>query len=290
MIFQETGNILENIILVDVNGWRNNKTTSSYILIGDNIGIFDPGGYSSGQNLINFLDENRIKIDNVKYIFVSHRHNDHSGGASYLVKKIPGAKIYAHRITIENLINPEKINKATRDMYGDFSEEIEKVDREKLVTINDGETFRLGKNAEIVAIHMPGHTSDHFMFLEKHSGFIFTGDGAGLFSPSSEQLIPNSFPPSFKYNEYRKSFLKLMEISPRIIGFSHFGAVSDKDSSIILEKGLKTLDEWKEMVEMNMCNKIKEKYINDFSLFSDDIREKIFDIVLQGFKNGLKPV
>jgi glyoxylase-like metal-dependent hydrolase (beta-lactamase superfamily II) len=289
MIHEFSGEINESLILLDVMGWKHGKTTSSYIIRGENIAVFDPGGYSSGEIVLNFLVKNRIPLEDVKYIFVSHRHNDHSSGASFLVKNLPDAKIYAHRITIENLLNPEKINRATRDMYGYFSENIDRVDKEKVKEIDDGEIFSLGKGIEVKALHMPGHTSDHFMFLEMKNSFVFTGDGAGLFTPSTGQVLPNSFPPSFKYEEYRKSLQRLIQINPRILGFSHFGAVSGDDVKIVLNNAMKNLEEWKSKLENMDVEYIKKNYSGDFRLFSPDFREMIMDVIIQGFIRGITP-
>lgn len=287
MIFYETGKISEDIFLLDVMGWRHGKTTACYFVYGEQIALFDPGGYSSGKVVLEFLRNTSIPFEKVKYIFVSHRHNDHSGGASFLVRYIPDAIIYAHRYTVDNLLNPEKINKATREMYGEFSEDIEPVDPSRVKILSNGDSFSLGKGIEIVAHHMPGHTSDHFMFYEIKNSFIFTGDGAGLFSPDTLQIIPNSFPPSFRYNEYRKTLQKLIELKPVIAGFSHFGAASGKDLERLLLSAIHTLDEWKYMVEKGEYDGLRKKYLPGFSLFSKEFRSVVMDTIIAGFQNGI---
>ncbi len=289
-LFMNNGYISENLLMIDAHGWRNKKTTSSFILKSEYIAIFDPGGNNSSDIVINALKEYGFNLSSIKYLFVSHRHNDHSGGASVLVKKLKNAKIYAHPITIENLKNPEKINEATKAMYGFLGEPIDPVkDVEKLVKINDGDTFDIGNGLKIRAMLMPGHTSDHFMFYEEKNGFVFTGDGAGLFSGKYMKSLPNSFPPSFKFEEYRRSLLKLIDLKPKIIGFSHFGAISGDDVPIVLKDALQILDEWKEIIENNENyeNVIFNKYKDQFDLFSEDFRNDVLKIIINGFKKNL---
>ena len=288
MIFYEDGKISKNIYMIDVHGWKHEKTTSSFIIFGEKIAILDPGGYTSGKIVEDFINKNKIDKNLVKYIFVTHRHNDHSSGASYLVNRLKDAKIYAHPITLENLKDPEKINIATRKMYGDYSEDIEIVSEEKMEPIRDGETFELGRDIVIEAIYSPGHTSDHFAIFERSESFLFAGDGIGLFSPKTKEIIPNSFPPSFKFYTYKEGIKKLIQLNPKITGFSHFGAVSNADSTNILKKSIQVLDEWYDYIKNNKEKELKQKYLEKFELFSPELKELIFDIVIEGFKNGLK--
>ncbi len=289
-MYNETGFIRENILMVDVKGWRYKHTTSSYIIIGDEIAIIEPGNKSSAKEILNALDEYRIDKEKVKYIFVSHRHADHAGGSSELIKELKNAKIFAHEYTLKILMDPEKLNRATVEMYGEFGETMDPVlDKSRLVEIHDGEEIDLGKGIKIVAVHTPGHTSDHFMFFEKRDSFLFTGDGMGLFS--NGKVLPNSFPPSFKFNSYIESIEKVRKFNPKILGFAHFGSI---ENGAIIENAIKITYEWKEIIEKmkekdaeSIGNFLYENYGMNFNLFSPDLRKYIFIILAQGFLNGL---
>lgn len=289
-VFLDGGYISDELIMIDAFGWGNWKTTSTFVVKGMYTAIFDPGGRNSAEVILNALKEYKIDLNDIKYIFVTHRHNDHSAGASMLVKKLKNARIYAHPITIENILNPDRINEATISMYGELGEPIEPVkDQDKLVKIEDGDLFDLGNGLVIRSIYMPGHTSDHFMFQEEKNNFVFTGDGAGLFSGKYLTALPNSFPPSFRYEEYRKSLLKLIKIEPDIVGFSHFGSVSGSNVKPVLENSLSILDEWKYIIENDddYENTIFNRYRDRFDLFSREFREEVLRIIIQGFKRNL---
>ncbi|MGC8662815.1 MAG: MBL fold metallo-hydrolase [Thermoplasmata archaeon] len=289
-VILENGYLNENILMLDANGWKNKKTTSSFIIIGKHVAILDPAGSDSADIILKLLDDFKIEKDSVRYIFVSHRHNDHSAGASILVKKLSKAVIYGHPITIENLKNPEKINDATRKMYGYLAEPIDPVkDMEKLVEIKDNNLFDLGNGISVRALYMPGHTSDHLMFQETLNDFIFTGDGAGLFSGKYMTALPNSFPPSFKYNEYKKSLTNLIEMKPKMLGFSHFGSIKGNDVNKVLIDSLNILEEWKEIISSHNDyeNILFYKYKNNFDLFSENFRDEVLRIIINGFAKNL---
>jgi len=288
-IYKNSGYLNERVLMLDVFGWNNDKTTSSFIVKGDKVAIMDPGGKSSGIKIVEKLNEYHIDPDSVNYIFVSHRHNDHAGGAPVLLNVCKNAKIYADPITLENLANPEKINNATISLYGDLAEPIDAVkDHGRLVPINDGNVFDLGNHVKVKAIYAPGHTSDHFMFLELNSKFLFTGDGAGLFSGKYSTLLPNSFPPSFKFENYLKSLKNILDLDFDIVGFSHYGAVSGPDARKIILEGLEILNEWNSVLKVKDGEDILlKKYIDRFDLFPEYFRIPVFKIIVGGFKKNL---
>ncbi len=290
-IYNDSGYINEHLLMLDVFGWNNEKTTSSFIVKGDKVAIMDPGGKSSGEKIVEKLDEYSIDPESITHIFVSHRHNDHLGGVPPLLKICRNANVYANPITLENLANPDKINNATIALYGNLSEPIEPVkEKERLVPINDGDTFDLGNNVRIKAIYAPGHTSDHFMFFELNSRFLFTGDGAGLFSGKYSTLLPNSFPPSFRFENYLKSMKNILNLDFDIVGFSHYGAVSDPEARKIISEGLRILNDWNAVIRENGSASeeiLLKKYIAQFDLFPQYFRIPVFKIIVNGFSKNL---
>lgn len=286
----EDGKINENILMFDVLGWKHEHTTSSFIVKGDNIAIMDPGGKSSGEMLLKKLDRYNLKPDSVKYIFLSHRHNDHAGGAPVLLKTFKSARIYASSITLQNLKNPEKINNATISLYGDLAEPIDAVTEEsRLIPIEDGDTFDLGQNMKIRAIYTPGHTSDHFMFYEQKNKFLFTGDGAGLFSGKYLELLPNSFPPSFRVENYLNSIKKILNLDFEIVGFSHYGAVSGSQAKKVILNGIPVINEWNDLIRSKgsaSSDILLKKYIGNFDLFPEYFRDTVMKIIIEGFRKN----
>lgn len=84
----------------------------------------------------------------VSQILITHRHGDHVGGAKELARRT-GAPVRA---------------------YGD-----QDAGGTRVVPLGDGETVEAG-GAKLVALHTPGHASDHLCFLLESGPGLFSGD------------------------------------------------------------------------------------------------------------------
>lgn len=244
-VLSEPGRITDEILMLDALGWNYQKTTSTFLVSGRRIAIVEPASRSSAKPIMDGVKKFGLDLSLIHHIFVTHRHFDHAAGAPPLSDLLPNARIMAHRYTIENYKNPQRINEATRQIFGESAEPIEKVGSEsKLVALEGGDVIDLGEGLEIEAVPTPGHTSDHFSFYERKNKFLFTGDSAGLFGTRSFSVIPAAFPPSFKFENYKKSIERMLGYDLKIVGFAHFGAVVGPGAREILEKSLETLEEW----------------------------------------------
>jgi len=296
-VVTEPGRISENILMLDVIGWKFPKTTSTFVLIGKDVAIIEPGHRSCAANIIEGLRSFKIDFNAVKYILVSHRHSDHAGGGPPLLAHMPNSVLVGHKYTIETYKDPSRINVATRELFGEFGEPIDKVEDEtRLMVVKGSEVIDIGKGVEIEVVHTPGHTSDHLMFYEKGSKMIFCGDGAGIFGARSRTPIPTSFPPSFKYEEYKRSLEKILSFDLKIVAFAHFGAVIGPDASNVIHTALEVLEDWKS-IALNAYEKskdiagvassLKQKYYERLEVFPPKFREVVFEPMAYGLLRGL---
>lgn len=90
----------------------------------------------------------------IERILVTHTHRDHSPGAVPLAAAT-GAPVLGRRALHPEWQDP------------DFAPERE---------IADGERFALGPSTELLALHTPGHASNHVCFLLPEEKLLFTGD------------------------------------------------------------------------------------------------------------------
>ncbi len=291
----EPGKICEEILMLDVMGWRHPKTNSSYLILGDKGAVVEPGSRNSSFVILKELKN--LKLDPLffRYVFVSHRHLDHSAGAPPLLKHLPRGVIAAHQYTVETLMNPSKINEAAKHFFGEYAEPIEKVEEvERLKVLKDRDLIELGKGLEVEVVSTPGHTSDHLSFYERKNKFMFTGDSAGIFNGKTLSVIPTTFPPSFKYRGYVKSIEKMLEYELEIVAFAHFGAVKGKDAYLILEKSLEVVEEWRHVSEElkgkgvnSIAETLEKRYKGNLEVFPPSIRAYIFSLLASGLYNGL---
>lgn len=123
--------------------------------------VVDPGG--EPEKIIELLD---ILGSNVKYIYLTHCHGDHTGAVKELQAK-KGGKILIHTDDYEGLKNPE-IN--LTEIIAKDAKSIEADSR-----VNDGDYLHLG-NLEFSVIHTPGHTKGGSCLYCKQENLIFSGD------------------------------------------------------------------------------------------------------------------
>ncbi|HWL43949.1 MAG TPA: MBL fold metallo-hydrolase [Ilumatobacter sp.] len=179
------------------------------------IAVVDPGlpGEAPWAALVDRLGRAGYGVGDVHTVVVTHSHPDHFGGASRL-REESGADIVTHEsfqtLFAEALVDDSEDSAAL--VVNSFDEQLEAIERylkeptpwggrrfsdpdaflERIRTehaqpgqllepllptqpLRDGQTIRLARR-EWVAIHTPGHTSDHLCLYDPEFGVVFTGD------------------------------------------------------------------------------------------------------------------
>ena len=134
--------------------------TDNYIwLVTTNEGsiVIDPG---ESSNVINYLDNNQLDL---KAIFITHHHFDHTGGIDEITSYYP-VNVFGP------INNVETINKRLKDG-----------DRVSII----------GIDFEIIEI--PGHTLDHIAYFSENNGnpILFCGDT--LFAAGCGRVFEGTF-------------------------------------------------------------------------------------------------
>lgn len=123
--------------------------------------VIDPGG--EVDKIVEMLDI--IEAD-VKYIYLTHCHADHTGGVTEL-KNRKGGKILIHRFDAEGLANDGISLSTYIGMEPIYLEADSRVDDDDLIHIGD---------IEFKVIHTPGHTiGGSCLYCEKEN-LLFSGD------------------------------------------------------------------------------------------------------------------
>ena len=152
--------------------------TNTWVVGDDQVAVIDPGPDDPAH-----LDEVAAASgDRVAAVLVTHDHPDHAPGAPALAERV-GAPLYAFRLAgAEHL--------------------------------RDRQPVQVG-SLTLIALHTPGHTSDHLAFHVPEIGALFTGDavlGRGT-----------SFidPPDGDLSQYLRSLVRMQELSLRTIYPGH---------------------------------------------------------------------
>ncbi len=293
----EQQRLSETVELIDVQGWKSPRTTGVLLVQGEDTAIVETGHPSCGSRILTELERRSIPRDKVRYVFVTHRHGDHCGGATPLIEALPEAVIAGHRYALSTLQDPERLNAGARQLFGSFAEDIKPLpSRAKKRELNGGEVIDLGQGVEIEVVSTPGHTSDHLAYYERKSGTLYTGDAAGLLGPHRHTVVPTAFPPSFRYDVYRASLERLRTYNPDYLVFSHFGAVTGPEINRTLDHALETLEVWRETIvsawegessETAVVKAVRDRFLHDIEVFPEESRPTIIQVLAMGFMRSL---
>lgn len=286
----EPGWVAEGCLMIDAYGWGVRGATCVLVIVGSRgAALIEAAHRGSAPYILKELE----KVGGVNWVLVTHRHTDHAGGAAPILRAMPEVRVAGHPVTLKNLADPSRINEATRRMWGELADPMDPVeDAGRLVELGDGDSIELGGGVEVEAVHTPGHSSDHYAYYDSEHELVYLGDAGGLLSCSAKTVIPASFPSSFRFKEYAESLEKLSGYEPKVVVFSHFGAVVGGGAARIIEKCAETLEEWRklalELDPASLADELKKRHLEKFTLFDPSIRTLIFDVLAAGLINAIK--
>jgi len=206
-----------------------------YVIEADQVALVEAGTSLAKDRVLVALDELGIPREAVSWLFLTHIHLDHAGGAGALLPHLPGARVVVHPRGAKHLVNPSRLVESVRAAVGGrFSlyGEAVPIPEGRIHEAGDEDRFDLGGRT-IIALDSPGHAPHHLCFLEETEGLLFTGDAAGLFYGG--RLVPATVPPSFDLGASLSTLKRLYSLHPKILLYTHFGPRADRGA--LLEYG-----------------------------------------------------
>jgi glyoxylase-like metal-dependent hydrolase (beta-lactamase superfamily II) len=226
----------DGITAVDVEYIRPGAAAAHIIEQEHRAAFVDTGTTHSVPYLRAALEELGIERAAVDYVFLTHVHLDHAGGAGALLQALPNARAVLHPRGAAHLIDPAKLIAASIDVYGEavyrrLYGEIVPLPQERVLITKDLERMNLaGRPFEFV--HTPGHAMHHHAIVDlEHSG-IFTGDTFGLSYREMDTargafVVPATPPSQFDPQQLLQSVDRLAAYAPRYLYLMHYGRVTD---------------------------------------------------------------
>ncbi len=210
---------------------------ASHLLAADGRGAFvDTGTNDSVPLLLDALRQAGLDAADVDYVFLTHVHLDHAGGAGRLMQALPNARCVLHPRGAPHMVNPEKLIKGTEAVYGvertrEMYGELVPIDERRVVVAEDGHWIDF--NGRMVqTLFTEGHARHHYCLNDPASRGVFTGDSFGisyreLDTAAGEFIYPTSTPASFDPVEAHKAVDRIMTCEPRQLYLTHYSRVTD---------------------------------------------------------------
>lgn len=228
----------DGIFAVDTEYVRPRQDASHLIVEGSRAAFVDTGTNDSVPLLMNALRQRDLDPADVDFVFVTHVHLDHAGGAGLLMQKLPNARCVLHPRGAPHMIDPAKLIKGTegvygvertRAMYGD----ILPIDAKRVVVANDDDWIDFN-GRPMQTLFTEGHARHHYCLNDPGSYGVFTGDNFGvsyreLDTVKGEFIYPTSTPASFDPPEAHKSVDRIMACDPQQVYLTHYSRVRNLD-------------------------------------------------------------
>lgn len=198
--------------------------------------IIDTASYTSRARVVDALHVLGLTPASVDYVFLTHIHLDHAGGAGVLMQTFPDARLVVHPRGAAHMADPTKLFAAVRAVYGAAEAdrlygEPTPVPADRIITAGEGFTFDLA-GRPLVCWDTPGHARHHLCLWDARSGGLFTGDIFGLSFRELDvdgrpSILPTTTPTQFDPAAMHHSVDRILRQQPAAVYLTHFARVGE---------------------------------------------------------------
>ena len=210
---------------------------ASHLIVENGRGAFvDTGVNNSVPLLLAALKEQDVDAAAVDYVFLTHVHLDHAGGAGLLMRELPNARCVIHPRGAPHMVDPAKLVAGTEAVYGqersrEIYGEIVAIDADRVLVPADGDWYSLA-GRELQTFFTEGHARHHYCLFDPASKGVFTGDSFGvsyreLDTAAGEFIFPAATPVQFDPGEAHKSVDRIIGKEPDQLYLTHYSRVRD---------------------------------------------------------------
>lgn len=236
MNFPNTIDFSHGISAIDAQYHRPGRAAIHLIVEGSVAAIVDTGTKFSIPGVIAVLEQKQISLEKVAYVFLTHIHLDHAGGASELMRLLPNAQLVVHPRGAKYMINPAKLIAGVKAVYGEaeFARlygEIYPIDASRVIEAPDETCIELN-GRQLLLLDTPGHARHHYCIFDAQSQSFFTGDTFGvsyreLDVNGLEFVFPTTTPVQFDPDAAHASIDRIMSFYPQFAFLAHYSRISN---------------------------------------------------------------
>jgi len=231
------------ISAIDSGYYRPGLAAIHLIVEGSAVALVDTGTFFSVPGVMEVLCQKNIPPENISYVFLTHIHLDHAGGAGEFMRRFPNAKLVVHPRAARHMVDPSRLIKSTMAVYGEekfrrMYGEIRPVDASRIVVATDN--FHIKMNGRtLFFIDTPGHARHHFCIFDERSQSFFTGDTFGVsyreFDVNGMEFVfPTTTPVQFDPLAAHHSLDRIMSYDPQYAFLTHYSRIGNLTHHIIM--------------------------------------------------------
>lgn len=224
----------DGISVIDARYHRPGRAAIHLITEGDKAALIDTGTRFSVPGVMAALAHKHIAPEQIDYIFLTHIHLDHAGGASEFMQQLPNARLVVHPRGAAHMANPVKLIAGVMAVYGESEfrrvyGEILPISAKRIIEAPDDTLIELN-GRPLQLLDTPGHARHHYCIHDARSASIFTGDTFGvsyreLDTNGLEFVFPTTSPVQFDPEAAHASIDRLMALQPEQAFLTHYGRI-----------------------------------------------------------------
>ena len=173
----------------------------------------------------------------VDYVILTHVHLDHAGGAGSLMAACSQARCVVHPRGSRHMIDPSKLEAATREVYGAAQAEalygrLVPIPAARVIEATHDLVIDLN-GRRLTILDTPGHARHHIAIHDSRSGHVFTGDTFGISyrqldaADGRQFVFPTTTPSQFDPAAAHRTIDLIAELTPGALYLTHYSQVSD---------------------------------------------------------------
>jgi glyoxylase-like metal-dependent hydrolase (beta-lactamase superfamily II) len=226
----------DGICAIDTEYARPQQDASHLLIEGGRGAFIDTGANNAVPLLLEALERKDLDPADIDFVFLTHVHLDHAGGAGKLMQSLPNARCVVHPRGAPHMADPSKLWAGTETVYGkrrarEIYGVLVPVAPSRLDIAKDGESFDLN-GRELEALYTEGHARHHYVLNDPASRGVFTGDSFGisyreLDTAAGPFIFPSATPIDFDPEAAHAAYDRILACNPRQVYLTHYSRVGD---------------------------------------------------------------